>query len=116
VANPYICEYIFNRALSSVAFRKTAQHAVRTGPSEAEVEQENQRNLLEESKMRRRTGRSTFLAVCVCLFASLMFTWAAASGQFTSGQKAKVKGTIVSRSGDLVKIQDKKSGSVALPR
>ena len=30
----------------------------------------------------------------------------------SSGQKAKVKGVIVSRSGDLVKIQDKKSDAV----
>jgi hypothetical protein len=30
---------------------------------------------------------------------------------FTSGEKGKVKGTILSRSGDLVKVQDKKTGS-----
>jgi hypothetical protein len=68
--------------------------------------------------MKRSSGKSTFLvlwsAVCVCLFAGLTFTSAAAAGQFTSGQKAKIKGTILARSGDLVKIQDKKSGSVAL--
>jgi outer membrane protein OmpA-like peptidoglycan-associated protein len=33
---------------------------------------------------------------------------------FTSGEKAKVKGTIVSRKGDLVKIQEEKTGSTAL--
>jgi outer membrane protein OmpA-like peptidoglycan-associated protein len=32
----------------------------------------------------------------------------------TSGEKAKVKGTIVSRKGDLVKIQEEKTGSTAL--
>jgi outer membrane protein OmpA-like peptidoglycan-associated protein len=53
--------------------------------------------------------------VCACLLAGLTFASAAAAGQqFSSGQKAKVKGTIVSRGGDLVKIQEKKSGSVAL--
>jgi outer membrane protein OmpA-like peptidoglycan-associated protein len=53
--------------------------------------------------------------MCVCLLAGLTFAAAMAAGQqFSSGQKAKVKGTIVSRSGDLVKIQEKKSGSVAM--
>ena len=52
------------------------------------------------------------LAVCICLLAGL--TFAAAGQQFSGGEKAKVKGTIVSRRGDLVKIQEKKSGSVAI--
>jgi outer membrane protein OmpA-like peptidoglycan-associated protein len=56
--------------------------------------------------------RTLWSAVCVCMFASLMVT--SAAGQFNSGQKAKVKGTIVSRGGDLVKIQEKKSGTVSL--
>jgi outer membrane protein OmpA-like peptidoglycan-associated protein len=50
-------------------------------------------------------------AVCVCLLPALTFV-SAAAGQFNSGHKSKVKGTIVSRGGDLIKIQDKKSGSV----
>jgi outer membrane protein OmpA-like peptidoglycan-associated protein len=33
---------------------------------------------------------------------------------FTSGEKGKVKGNILSRSGDLVKVQDKKTGSPAV--
>jgi outer membrane protein OmpA-like peptidoglycan-associated protein len=33
---------------------------------------------------------------------------------FTAGQKAKVKGTIISRKGDLVKVQDAKTGSTAI--
>jgi len=68
--------------------------------------------------MKSRGGKSTFpvlwSAVCVCLLAGVTLASAAAAQQFTSGQKAKVKGTIVSRSGDLVKIQEKKSGSVAM--
>jgi len=34
--------------------------------------------------------------------------------QFTSGEKGKVKGAIISRNGDLVKVQDAKSGSTAV--
>src|SRR3984957_7287889 len=33
---------------------------------------------------------------------------------FTSGEKAKVKGTIMSRKGDLVKVQDTKTGTSAI--
>lgn len=51
------------------------------------------------------------LASAICLFLSGAMTLAAAaeSNQITNGQKAKVTGVIVSRSGDLVKIQDRKS-------
>jgi outer membrane protein OmpA-like peptidoglycan-associated protein len=54
------------------------------------------------------------LASAIYLFLSVGATLAVAadSGQIASGQKAKVKGVIVSRSGDLVKIQDKKSDAV----
>jgi len=51
-------------------------------------------------------------AVCLCLSAGVTFAAAADAGQITDGHKAKVKGVIISRSGDLVKIQDKKSGAV----
>jgi outer membrane protein OmpA-like peptidoglycan-associated protein len=37
-----------------------------------------------------------------------------AQTSFTSGQKAKVKGTIMSRKGDLVKVQDTKTGTSAI--
>ena len=50
-------------------------------------------------------------AICLFLCAGVSLK-AAESGQITSGQKAKVKGVIVSRSGDLVKIQDRKSDAV----
>ena len=51
-------------------------------------------------------------AICLFLSAGVTLALAAESGQITSGQKAKVKGVIVSRSGDLVKIQDRKSVAV----
>ena len=48
----------------------------------------------------------------VILLAGMTFASIANAQQFTAGQKAKVKGQIVSRSGDVVKIQDGKAGSV----
>ena len=50
--------------------------------------------------------------ICLCLSAGMTVVAVADSSQIASGQKAKVKGVIVSRSGDLVKIQDKKSDAV----
>jgi outer membrane protein OmpA-like peptidoglycan-associated protein len=48
----------------------------------------------------------------VCVVLLTVFTLASAAfAQISSGEKAKVKGTITSRTGDLVKIQDEKSGS-----
>jgi outer membrane protein OmpA-like peptidoglycan-associated protein len=52
--------------------------------------------------------------LCVMLVAFLAYTAAANPPQITSGQKAKVKGTIVSRNGDLIKVKDKKSGTVVV--
>jgi outer membrane protein OmpA-like peptidoglycan-associated protein len=49
---------------------------------------------------------------CLILVACLTSTVAANPPQITSGQKAKVKGTIVSRKGDVVNVKDKKSGSL----
>ena len=51
-------------------------------------------------------------AVCICLSAGMTLVAAAATGQIADGQRAKVKGVIISRSGNLLKIQDKKSGAV----
>ena len=51
---------------------------------------------------------------CLILVACLTSTVAANPPQITSGQKAKVKGTIVSRNGDLIKVKDKKSGTVVV--
>jgi outer membrane protein OmpA-like peptidoglycan-associated protein len=50
--------------------------------------------------------------VGVILLAGMTLASTANAQQFTAGQKAKVKGQIVSRDGDLVKIQDGKAGSV----
>jgi outer membrane protein OmpA-like peptidoglycan-associated protein len=52
--------------------------------------------------------------VCVVLLTVLALASAGFAQTFTAGQKAKVKGTITSRKGDLVKIQDEKTGSPAL--
>ncbi|HTR24090.1 MAG TPA: OmpA family protein [Terriglobales bacterium] len=52
-------------------------------------------------------------AVATILLAN--FGFAAATGdtlQITSGSKTKIKGSILSRSGDLVRVRDKKSGAV----
>ncbi len=49
--------------------------------------------------------------VCVVLLTVLTLASAAFAQTFSSGTKAKVQGTILSRKGDLVKIQDTKSGS-----
>jgi outer membrane protein OmpA-like peptidoglycan-associated protein len=52
--------------------------------------------------------------VCVVLLTIISLTSMAFAQTFTSGEKAKVKGTIVSRKGDLVKIQEEKTGSTEL--
>jgi hypothetical protein len=51
--------------------------------------------------------------VCVVLLTVLALA-SAGFAQITSGQKAKVKGQITSRKGDVVKIQDDKTGSPVL--
>lgn len=48
---------------------------------------------------------------CAVLLLIIAFASAGYAQTFTSGQKGKVKGDILSRSGDLVKVQDKKTGS-----
>jgi outer membrane protein OmpA-like peptidoglycan-associated protein len=52
--------------------------------------------------------------VCVVLLTVFTLASAAFAQTFSSGDKAKVEGTITSRKGDLIKIQDKKTGSPAL--
>ena len=49
----------------------------------------------------------------LCAVSSVSLAWMARAnaGQIPSDQKAKVKGTIVSRNGDLVTVKDKKSGT-----
>jgi outer membrane protein OmpA-like peptidoglycan-associated protein len=52
--------------------------------------------------------------VCVALLTTMALTSMAFAQTFSSGDKAKVQGTITSRKGDLVKIQDAKTGSPAV--
>ena len=49
--------------------------------------------------------------VCVALLTVITLASSALGQTFSAGDKAKVKGTITSRKGDLIKIQDEKTGS-----
>jgi outer membrane protein OmpA-like peptidoglycan-associated protein len=51
--------------------------------------------------------------VCAILLTVMALASVGYAQTFTSGEKGKVKGTILSRKGDLVKVQDKKTGSTA---
>lgn len=51
-------------------------------------------------------------SMCVALLGSLAYSATPNSHQIASDQKAKVKGTIVSRNGDVVNVKDRKSGSL----
>ena len=55
-----------------------------------------------------------WILFCVVLAMCMTSTVAATPPQIVSGQKAKVKGTIVSRNGDLIKVNDKKAGTVVI--
>jgi len=59
-----------------------------------------------------KSNRHVFLAAC--LFAGMTLYGTTESPATEHGNKKEVKGVIVSRSGDLVKIQEKKSGEVEL--
>jgi outer membrane protein OmpA-like peptidoglycan-associated protein len=65
-----------------------------------------------------KTSRSSFpcvpVRVCAVLLAAIALASAGYAQTFTAGQKGKVKGVIKSRSGDLVKVQDDKTGSLAV--
>ena len=52
--------------------------------------------------------------VCALLLTIVALTSVALAQTFTSGEKGKVKGAIISRKGDLVKVQDAKTGSMAI--
>ena len=52
--------------------------------------------------------------VCAVLLAAIALASAGYAQTFTAGQKGKVKGAIKSRSGDLVKVQDDKTGSMVV--
>ncbi len=51
--------------------------------------------------------------ICAALLTVIALASVGYAQTFTSGEKGKIKGTIVSRKGDLVKVQDKKTGSTA---
>ncbi len=53
-------------------------------------------------------------SVCLILLAGLGYVGDAHAYQVETGKKAKIKGTIVSRSGDLVKVRDNKDGSLVV--
>jgi len=59
-----------------------------------------------------KSKHRTFLVAC--LFAGMSLLVTAESHSIENGKKAEIKGVIVSRSGDLVKIQQTKSGEVEL--
>ena len=52
--------------------------------------------------------------LCAVLLAGFALASVAFAQTFTAGEKGKVKGTIISRKGDLVKVQDTKTGSMAV--
>ena len=53
-------------------------------------------------------------ALSLALLAGLAYAATPAAAQITADQKSKVSGTIVARSGDLVKVKDKKTGQVVV--
>jgi hypothetical protein len=56
--------------------------------------------------------RAGVLRLCGALLTIVALTTLAyAQTSFTSGEKAKVKGTIIARNGDLVKVQEAKTGT-----
>src|SRR5271167_529198 len=52
--------------------------------------------------------------VCVVLLTIIAFAATGYAQTFNAGEKGKVKGTIISRKGDLAKVQDTKTGSIAM--
>jgi outer membrane protein OmpA-like peptidoglycan-associated protein len=65
-----------------------------------------------------KSSRSSFTCmpqrVCAVLLAAIALASVGYAQTFTAGEKGKVKGVIKSRSGDLVKVQDDKTGSMAV--
>jgi outer membrane protein OmpA-like peptidoglycan-associated protein len=60
----------------------------------------------------RRAGVQTLCGALLTVMTLASVAYAQTS--FTAGEKAKVKGTIMSRRGDLVKVQDTKTGTLAI--
>ncbi len=59
-------------------------------------------------------ARARAQRVCAALLAFAALASVGYAQTFNTGEKGKVKGTIISRKGDLVKVQDAKTGSVAI--
>jgi hypothetical protein len=53
-------------------------------------------------------------AVCLILFGSLGYASPSNAGQITADKKSTVKGTIKSRSGELINVKDSKTGTVVV--
>ena len=58
--------------------------------------------------------RTVWGLLCAVLAVATIYTASVSARQIASDQKAKVRGTIVSRSGELVTIKDKKSGTTTV--
>jgi outer membrane protein OmpA-like peptidoglycan-associated protein len=68
-------------------------------------------------KFNARNGlRVLSYATCLCLLGSIVYAATPNVGQFEDGKKAKVKGTIASRNGDLINVKDSKTGSIVVVR
>jgi outer membrane protein OmpA-like peptidoglycan-associated protein len=52
--------------------------------------------------------------LCLCLLGSVGHASASDTNKIEAGKKAKVKGTIAARSGDILKVNDKKTGTVVV--
>ena len=81
---------------------------------EAELSLTNINKLNREDSMKSPSGSFRPVGtqrVCVVLLTVITLASAAFAQTFSAGDKAKVKGTIMSRKGDLIKIQDDKTGS-----
>ena len=65
---------------------------------------------------RNQKSRMPVLSAVLSLMLAICLTVAAAPNppQIASGQKAKVKGTILSRNGDLIKVKEQKTGSLVV--
>src|SRR6266481_9649315 len=64
---------------------------------------------------RSQKSKSVFwILFCIILLTCMVGTGAATPPQIVSGKKAKVEGSIVSRNGDLIKVKEKKSGTLVI--
>jgi outer membrane protein OmpA-like peptidoglycan-associated protein len=72
---------------------------------------------MEEVPVKSSRGNSTHVwaqRVCAILLAAIAFASVASAQQFKPGAKGKVKGEIIAREGDQVKVQEAKTGSIAV--